>query len=377
VKPARLIRHTRELHALLDEIKNEFLLALDTESNSLYAYYEQVCLIQLSTRQADYIIDPLAVDDMDPLGEPLANPAVEIVFHAAEYDVITLKRDFGYTFSNIFDTMLAARICGWKRVGLGNILADQFGIHAQKKYQRANWAKRPLPDEQLRYAQMDTHYLPELRDMLVAELERLGRVAEARETFAALPDLPPAEMHFDPAGYWRIHQVRQLTPRQMALARELYLERDQIARQRDRPPFKIFNNKTLAELARVGPRHIDDLHAIKGMSSTNIRRYGKAILAAVARGQNAPPPERPRQSRPPDPAVQDRYEALHTWRKRRASARGVESDVIVPRDTLWALAHRDPDCVEELDDIPGLGPWRRAEYGDELIAVLEKTNAEH
>ena len=129
---------------LVDELKTHALLAVDTESNSLYAYYEQVCLIQLSTRDQDYIIDPLAIDNLNPLGALLADPAIEVVFHAAEYDVMTLKRDFKFTFASIFDTMLAARICGWQAVGLGNILADQFGVRAEKRFQRANWAARLL-----------------------------------------------------------------------------------------------------------------------------------------------------------------------------------------------------------------------------------------
>ncbi|NDJ79126.1 MAG: ribonuclease D [Chloroflexi bacterium] len=371
---AHYIRHTRELRALVDRLRNEPLLAVDTESNSLYAYYEQVCLVQLSTRTQDVIVDPLAVDDMSPLGELLADPAIEIVFHAAVYDVITLKRDFGYTFATIFDTMLAARICGWQKVGLGNILAAQFDIRVDKKYQRADWSKRPLPPEQMRYAQMDTHFLPRLRDVLLAELHQNGREEEAHETFAELPDLPAAEPHFDPEGYWRIHQTQRLGGRQMAIVRELYLARDTIARQRDWPAFKIFSDKVLVELARIAPRRLEDMDGIKGLSASNIRRYGATILEAIARGQEAKPPHPPRHSRIPDPEVQLRYEALHDWRKKRAVKRGVESDVIVPRGTLWALARRVPSCVEELEDIPGLGPWRRAEYGAELIDVLERTN---
>ncbi|MBN1201035.1 MAG: ribonuclease D [Anaerolineae bacterium] len=373
LKPAKYIRHTRDLRHLVDRLKTQPLLAVDTESNSLFAYYEQVCLIQLSTREHDYIIDPLAVDDMSPLGTLLAEPAIEIVFHAAEYDVITLKRDFDYTFSNIFDTMLAARTCGWNALGLGNILADQFGVLANKKYQRADWSQRPLSREQLQYAQMDTHYLPALRDRLLADLEKLERLEEARETFAALPDLPPAECKFDPEGYWRIHQAQKLRPGQMALVRELYLLRDQIARRRDRPPFKVFNDRTLVDLALLSPRRLEDLYSVKSMSSRQVRRYGDEILEAVARGHKAEPPAPPARSHPPNPDVTLRYEALHEWRKQRAVARGVESDVIVTRGTLWALARRCPQRVEELDDIPGLGPWRRAEYGEELIDILVRT----
>lgn len=370
LRPARYIRHTRDLRRLVDELKGHTLLAVDTESNSLYAYYEQVCLIQLSTRDQDYIIDPLAIDDLRPLGELFADPAIEIVFHAAEYDVMTLKRDFDFAFTAIFDTMLAARICGWPMVGLGAILADQFGVRADKRFQRANWAARPLAADQLLYAQMDTHYLPALRDRLLAELTGQDRLEEAYETFAALSDLPPAEYHFDPEGYWRIHQAQELRRDQMALVRELYLLRDALARQYDCPPVKIFSDSVLVDLARIAPRRIDDLVGVKGLGSRQIRQFGAQIVESIARGRRADPPRPPRRPAPPRPDVQARYKALHTWRKRQAAARGVESDVIVPRETLWALAQRSPTRLEELDDIPGLGPWRRARYGSELLEVL-------
>lgn len=366
----RIIRRTSELRRLVNELKQESLLAVDTESNSLYAYYEQVCLVQLSTRQQDYIIDPLAMEDMSPLGDLLADPQIEVVFHAAEYDVITLKRDFEFTFANLFDTMLAARICGWEKIGLGNILAEQFGVSAQKKYQRADWSRRPLPPEQMQYAQMDTHYLPELRDRLRDELQAMGRWDEARETFAALPNLPPAQHTFDPDGFWRIHATRTLSRNQMAIVRELYLARDRLARQWDWPVFKVFGDKTLVEIAREAPRRLDDLYAIQGVSARVVQRDGNAILEAVERGRTAPPPRRPTRSRPPSPEIQARYDALQSWRKERAAQRGVESDIIVPRDTLWVLARRAPQRIEDLDDVPGLGPWRREQYGAELIAVL-------
>lgn len=371
---AHIIRRTRELRQWVDRWRSEPLLAVDTESNSLFAYYERVCLVQLSTREQDFIIDPLEVDDMQPLGDLLADPQTEVVFHAAEYDVITLKRDFGFTFATIFDTMLAARICGWKKIGLGNILEAQFGVRAEKKYQRANWTKRPLPPEQLRYAQMDTHFLLDLRDRLIAELERLGRLQEARETFAMLPDLPPAEHHFDPDGFWRIQKVRDLPRQQIAIARELYLVRDDIARRRDWPPFKIFSDQTLTKLAMLAPRRHEDLYGVKGLNARLVDREGDRLIEAVAAGQSAKPPQQPRRSRPANPDVQERYEALKTWRKERAQARGVESDVIIPRETMWALAHDVPAREEDLDDVPGLGPWRREEYGAELLNVLRRAN---
>lgn len=377
IKPAPIIRRIIDLRRLVDDLRGEPLLAVDSESNSLFAYYERVCLVQLSTRTHDYIIDPLSIDDMSPLGELLADPAVEIVFHAAEYDIMTMKRDFNFTFAHVFDTMIAARVCGWEMLGLGNILADQFGITVEKKYQRANWTTRPLPEEQRLYAQMDTHYLPVLRDRLLDELTQLNRVTEAYETFAELADLPPAQFNFDPEGYWKIGQAHRLRYGQMGQLRELYLLRDSIARQRNLPPFKVLSDHTLAELVNVSPRRVEDFTGVRNLSSDQQHYYGEQILQALARGRKAKLPDPPKRTHTPDPDIQMRYEALHEWRKQRATERGVESDVIVPRNTLWALARRVPTRVEDLDDIPGLGPWRRAEYGEELLHVLARIGDNH
>lgn len=374
--PVETIRHTPELRALVDRLRAEPLLAVDTESNSLYAYYEQVCLVQLSTRTQDFIIDPLSIDDMSALGELLADPAIEVVFHAAEYDIITMKRDFGFTFANIFDTMIAARICGWAQFGLGSILESQFGVRAEKRYQQADWSVRPLPAEQLVYAQMDTHFLPELRDRLLKELTAKQHLEEARETFADLPNLPAARQTFDPEAYWRIGQARTLSRAEMGVLRELFLLRDDIARRRDLPPFKIVTDKVLVQLAQLEPRRVEDLHAVKGLSFDRVRRYGDEIIEAVARGRHNPPPEPPARRPQPDPEVQMRYDALREWRKERALQRGVESDVIVSREALWALAKRPPSSLEDLDGVPGLGPWRRAQYGRELLSILAQAASE-
>jgi ribonuclease D len=159
--------HTKQsLHKMIEDIASQTRVAVDTESNSLHAFREQVCLLQFSTSKTDYLVDPLAIDDLSSLAPIFSNPKIEKIFHAAEYDLICLRRDFGFSFANIFDTMQAARVLGYTAVGLDKLLADKFGIQIDKKHQKANWAARPLPKEQIQYAMLDTHYLAALRDAL-------------------------------------------------------------------------------------------------------------------------------------------------------------------------------------------------------------------
>ena len=374
----QLVAEPESLARLVEALAAEPAVGVDTESNSLYAYRERVCLIQFSTPTQDYILDPLALPDLAALAPLFANPAQQKIFHAAEYDVICLKRDYGFKFANLFDTMLAARTLGWPRLGLGAILQERFGVTMNKRFQRADWGERPLTSELLDYARLDTRYLVPLRDLLAAELAAAGRAEEAQEEFERLERVtgaPPALLAgvgddgINPNAFWRVNGARDLTPAQAAVLRELFAYREHQAERADRPPFKIMNDQTLVEIARLQPLSLEALEGVAGMTQPQIRRHGARLLQAVRRGQAAAPARPPHAEREPD-IVRDRYERLHQWRKRRAQARGVESDVIVSRDALWELARRNPASPEALEELEHLGPWRRNAYGREILDVL-------
>ena len=369
--PARYIDHDREFRQLVDQLSQESLIAVDTESNGMYVYRERICLIQISTRSADYILDPLRIADLSPLGAVLADPGIEKVFHAAEYDLMSFKRDYGFAFSHLFDTMVAARICGIKAIGLDKLLAQYCGVRLDKRHQRDDWGQRPLLEENLLYAQMDTHYLLALRDHLTAELAARGFLEEAWETFELGCQVPAASREFDPEGYWRIGVPHDFSRRQMAMLRELYLLREQLAQERDCPPFKVFSDGVMVALVVAAPTTAAQLGRIKGMTPSQVSRYGRQVLRALEQGRRAPAPKPPLRAQDADPAVIERFAALRNWRKGRAAQRGVESDVIVSREALWALATRAPARLDDLHSIRELGPWRIATYGQEILDVLQ------
>ncbi|MDJ0752955.1 MAG: HRDC domain-containing protein [Ardenticatenaceae bacterium] len=357
--------------ACLATLEEADQLAVDLESNSMYVFREEVCLIQISTPAQDFIIDPLVGLNLSPLKTLLADPNVEKIFHAAEYDLILIRRQFDWPLNNLFDTMWAARILGYKRIGLANMMAELFDIELDKRYQRADWGKRPLSAEQLAYAQRDTHYLFQLRERLGKELIEGGHIEEAAEIFAWQAQVQPGNDPFDPNRFWSLNGISELTPQEKSVAFALYNYRQQLAEKLNRPLFKLIGNSVLLRMAEQQPRSMQDLYRLKGLGNWLVRRYGVEMLRVIDQGLKNKPPKRPRPPRRPPQAVLDRYEKLHQWRRDRAVARGVESDVVMSKDALWLIARENPKSMQEIHAHQEvIGRWRSRTYGAEILQVL-------
>jgi ribonuclease D len=363
------VAHPEALRGMIDDLAGQSIIAVDTEANSLYAYRERVCLIQFSTPESDYLLDTLALEDLSSLASIFSNPKIEKVFHAAEYDILILRHDFDFSFSHIFDTMVAARILGWDAVGLGSLLASEFGIHANKKYQRADWGKRPLPQEMLSYAQMDTHFLIALRNQMKTALKAMDRWSLALEDFKRSCHLNGHPERLPVDVCWRIKGANELGPQQSAVLRELCVFRDQKARTVDRPLFKVIGNQVLIELAKIWPSTINQIQAVKGISARQAQRLGPGIIAAIQRGQQADPPLKARSHRHTN-AHLDRVDRLRHWRKIQAKRMGVQSDIILPKDILHKIAAENPHTAENLAHVMESLPWRYERFGDEILKLL-------
>jgi ribonuclease D len=357
------------LQVMMKELLAHPMVAVDTESNSLHAYHEQVCLIQFSTLELDYVVDPLALEDLSSLGPLFANPAIEKVFHAAEYDLICLKRDFGFSFNNLFDTMVASRILGRPSVGLAAMLEAEFGMVVDKHFQRANWGLRPLTPPMLAYARQDTRFLIQLRNRLKTALIAADRWDLAVEDFQRMCAVcaTPQEDERDP--FWRISGSQDLEPQQLAVLQELYRFRDEQARQQNRPHFKVLSNQAILEVAQTHPRFIQELHLLPNLSEYQVRKYGRGMLEAVRRGQTAPPLLRPNSPRM-DEQMAVRLEALRNWRKRAGQDMGVESDVVLPRDVLFDVAAHNPRNLDELASFMQAIPWRLQHFGPDILKAV-------
>ncbi len=347
------------------------VIAVDTEGDSFHSYWHRTCLLQISTTATDYVIDPIAADPR-PLAGVFANPEIEKIMHAAENDVRALKRDFAFTFSTLFDTMVAARILSYPRWGLADLLRDAYGVQLDKRFQRIDWAQRPLSRPALEYAAEDTHHLFALRRKLGEELHEAGHDEESLEEFARLEQTPAAERGFDPDDFWRVKGAHDMEPALRPVLRELYRLRDELARRSNKPPFRVMPDTTLIAVARAAPKTQQEIDALAGVSPFIAQRFGRGLLAAVARAAGQGPlfPERTRL----DDAVVARYDALRAWRNASAALRKVEGDVVLPNSVLKALAANPPRDAAALSASGLLGPWKLRTYGDEIIALLNRAH---
>jgi ribonuclease D len=355
------------LEEMADALAREPRIAIDTESNSLHAYKEQVCLIQFSTPTQDYLLDPLALDDISILAPLFKNLDIEKIFHAAEYDLICLKRDFNFHFTNLFDTMIAARILGYKKVGLGSLLDQKFNVKVDKKFQKADWGKRPLTGDMLNYARLDTHYLIEMREMLQKELKDKDHWDLAQEDFEIATSLEGINDR-KPLPIWeRVGGRNRLDPRQATILNEVCLAREHLAAKLNRPPFKIIGNKSLLKLAETQPRSQRDLE-IEGFSPRQIHGFSKPFLAAVKRGLSADLVTRTPSPRPSD-SFMFRFDKLRIWRKEKALSIGVESDIVLPRFLMETIAKKGSSNLDDLEKVMAKSPWRFKEYGEEILKI--------
>ena len=369
----RLIETESDLAALSDRLRTEPLLAVDTEAASFHRYLDRVYLLQISSRDETAVVDPLATGGLGPIGELLGDPAIEIIFHDADYDLRLLHREYGFTAQNLFDTRIAAQLLNEPGIGLAALLEKYFGIKLDKRFQRADWSARPLSPEMLAYAAADTLHLAQLRDILRNSLSERGRLGWAQEEFALLEDIRPSAPDQAEPGWLRLKGAKALRGRELAILREVWEWREATARRADKATFRILNNEPMLAMAKTPPTDVAALKAISGVSSDQAERRGREILAAVQRGLDVPEDELPRPTRTPrrapDLAYEARLERLKAARNLLAVRCDLPPGVVCPNGNLEAIARVDPRTADELAGVPELRRWQVREFGGELLAA--------
>jgi ribonuclease D len=338
VKNSAVINTDAKLAAFLPTIKSAVWLALDTEADSLHAYPEKVCLIQISTADGDKLIDPLAKINLNPLLDALN--AHELIMHGADYDLRLLRKHHEFVPSAIFDTMLASRLLGERQFGLGSLVEKFLGLKLDKGPQKADWARRPLTERMEKYARNDTHYLKPLADKLKSSLEAEGRLSWHRESCARLiaeSSQPPV---VDKNSVWRIKGSHALSRHTLAILRELWHWREREAVAANRPPFFILAHEKLVDIAAAAAAHqpVENLLPMR-MSPRRRDTLADAIKTALQLSADKHPEILRHKGHRPTEIEIRRYRELEKRRNAQAHPLGIDSTLIASRATLNGLAH--------------------------------------
>jgi ribonuclease D len=372
--PVPILTTTAEVAELAEELARETAIAVDLEADSMHSYREKVCLLQFSTPGTTVLLDPLSGADLTALAPVLADPGIRKIFHAADYDLRCLYRDFGFSVRGLFDTMVACQFLGEEKVGLADVLGKHYGVTLDKQYQRADWSLRPLSAEMVRYAAEDTRHLHRLAAQLEERLREKGRLAWVAEEFSLLEQVRFSEA--EGPLFLRAKGASALDRRQLAVLEALLQWRIGEAQRRDCPPFKVLGNASLIELAKSAPKNLQGLVGIEGISPRQVDRYGRQLLEAVEAGMAVPEgdlPVFPRgERREKDPEAERRFKQLREWRQRQAEMLKMEPGVIINNATLEEIARRRPASVAALAEVPGLKNWQREAFGAGLLRAAGK-----
>ncbi len=368
----RWIERREELEGLHTRLKGQSRVAMDLEADSMYRYRERICLIQFSSQAGDFLVDPLALNDLEPLRTLLEDPRVEKVLHGADYDVRLLKQCAGIRPAGLFDTMIAAQLLGLPRVGLSDLLEERFGIRLEKRFQKADWGRRPLSPAMIFYALQDTRHLLSLGEGLRKELEAKGRLGWAEEEFRALAQVEPTPRVSPDA--LKVQGARKLDDRGRAVLQALLEWREECAQKRDVPVFKVLSTTVLVELAAQGPTSIQEMRGIPGITGKVLHIWGEEILKAVGEGLSASPlawrrnpghrPGRPRSG------AHRRFPKLKAVRDRMARNLAVDPGILCPNGPLKALAEARPEEAETRMQ-ETLKGWQREVLGGIFKKVLK------
>jgi len=388
--PIILVNTNQSLWKLTPKLKKQGILAVDTEYDSFYRYRPRLCLIQIGSSEAIYLVDLITISNVDPLKEILENPLIEKIFHDSRQDLLLLKKTLQINPTNIFDTAIAARVLGRFQIGLKKLLFELLNITISKKGSRTDWSKRPLTEKMKEYAANDVRFLRELRDYLLEELNEARRYQEAKELFEWIAQLQPKERIFNPNSFLSLPKARELPFEVLPLLKALFLWRENKAWQTNRPVFMIMPNEFLVDLADQNPRTENELKGILSKHPKLAERYSVELQIVLRDTKNAEPidtteikitkkwidsPELFAQNTPRMPQNKiTRYRNLLEWRKKIAEQREVDSEVVIPKEIIQEMSEENPQTIKELHERPGFGTWRKQQYGAEIIAISRKAN---
>lgn len=371
-----LIENDADLKKIIPELKGDSAIGVDLEADSMFHYQEKVCLVQISTNRLNIVIDPLSVKDLSPLAPVFADPRIRKILHGSDYDIRSLYRDFGIEVHSLFDTQIAARFLGLRETGLASLLQEKFNVSSDKKYQKKDWSQRPLPAPMLQYGVQDTFHLLPLAGILERELMEKGRLFCVEEECELLSRVRPNSSKKSPF-FPNFKGAARLDPRSLAVLENVLVLRDQLAKRRDCPHFKVLGNKPIMEIVRIKPVTKTDLAGIKDLSLKQIDRMGRSLIEKVREGLNLPDEALPVYPKKVWQRLRSKERArvkeLKSWRDRLGGKWGVDPAVICTNAQIEAIAIANPGKSEEMEGIKGVRKWQIKLFGPDFCNVLQKS----
>ena len=367
-------RYINNLSALAREAKtlmDERSIGVDLESDSLFHYTEKVCLLQISTNNKNLLIDPLAIKDLSPLAPVFSSKDIRKILHGSDYDIRSLYRDFKIEVRSLFDTQIAARILGSNETGLASLLREHFNIKLEKKYQKRDWSKRPLPDSMLAYGVYDTCYLIQLSRILEERLITKNRFEWFKEECELL-----TRVRFTPANgeplFIKFKGARKLAPRNLAILEAILQLREEMAMKKDRPPFKVLRNDQMMSIATEQPSTLNDL---RYLSEGQIKKMGRIILDKIEAASKIPKENLPKYPKPEskyvEPVLNKNIKALKDWRNKTAGKLDLDPSLLCTNAQIQSLVQVCPEDVSLLRKMDILKNWQVNLFGTEVCSIFK------
>lgn len=344
-------------------------LAIDTESSGYYTYFPELCLIQISTDTHHFLLDPLARVELGRLGELFASPDILKIFHAATSDMGEFRREYGWTFTNVFDTHLAARYLQHEGCSLMALVQHYAGVQLEKKEQKSNWRKRPLTRSQLDYAHLDTVFLFGIMEKMIERLKARDLLEEytaEMEWTCRHFEEQEAEKNEGPA-WLRVNGAARLSPVERGRFKQVHELREERARKENIAPFRLVSNRSLFQIVQELPESTEELVEY-GLHPVFLQRDGFRLLEVIREAEPIHQlPFDERRMDPPD--VEDAFRRLKEWRIKMVNRRKIEPALILSNRILKEIARRHPGSTEELREMGLMSDWKVQNYGDDLVRI--------
>lgn len=370
----QLIETETALEDIAKKLAKEKAIAVDLESDSMYHFKEKVCLLQIASKSANYIVDPLKIAKMSPLHSIFSSRTIKKIFHGSDYDIRSLFRDFQFEVHNLFDTQLASRFLGHEETGLEALLQKYFNISLDKHFQKKDWSQRPLPEEMMNYAAKDVVYLLQLADILRNDLKKHDRLQWVKEECRLLSQVRPAMSNNTPL-YLNFKGAGSLPGKDLAVLEAILQVRKKFAEKKDKPLFKIFQNAAIIKIVRFKPRDPKRLAQTNALSPSQLEMYGSFIIEAVRGAQTTAPENYPKYPKKETQNLkereQERIRILKEWKENKSRQLNIEPGLVLGKPVVASIAVCNPKSLAQLKSVKEIKGWQLKAFGEEILSFLK------